>query len=160
MVNLKGLFFVLSFIAKICAEVEFCEFFETKNISSGQKFENGTILFDGVYYPDGYYRSYNYIRDNEDKTQVPSEAHIRGCLCKFMTCVRLCPHSDDYTGLIVVHRENETDDEINLNNFGIIRSWPDYDDSDEYLTLLDGNVTWNISKVFKSIYLFETILVQ
>jgi hypothetical protein len=91
MLNLKHLVIVLTFIAIECSEInfhesEFCDFFETKNITSGEKFENGTILFEGILYPKGYYRTYNYTLQEKDKTHVSASSHIRGCFCKLVIC--------------------------------------------------------------------------
>jgi hypothetical protein len=119
MLNLKHLVIVLTFIAIECSEInfhesEFCDFFETKNITSGEKFENGTILFEGILYPKGYYRTYNYTLQEKDKTNVSASSHIRGCFCKLVICVRICPGSVNYT---VVSRDNHSV-EISLDSFG------------------------------------------
>jgi uncharacterized protein YifE (UPF0438 family) len=156
MLKLKYLSIVLTFITLVCAEInfhesEFCDFFETKNITSGEKFKNGTILFDEVLYPDGYYRTYNYTLQESSNAKVQTKSHIRGCFCKLIICVRICPGSEDYTETIVVSRDNETS-EINLNNFGTIHSWPLIDDSKEIRGPLNENLNWNISEVFKLRY--------
>jgi hypothetical protein len=147
MLNLKYSVIVLTFIAIECSEInfnesEFCDFFETKNITSGEKFVNGTILFDGFLYPEEYYRTYNYTLQENDKIQT--SPHIRGCFCKLVICVRICPGSVNYT---VVSRDNHSV-EISLDSFGIIKSWPIFDNSTEFMMKVEEDVPWNISKVF------------
>jgi hypothetical protein len=157
MVNLKHLVIVSSFFAIEVATIkfgdsEFCDFFETKNITSGEKLESGSILFDGVLYPEGYYRTYNYTVQGRNGIREPASPHIRGCLCKLKICVRICPRSDDYTASIVAFRD-EKNHEIDLNEFGAIKALPIFDDSKEFLVLIGlGNTTsWIISQVFKLI---------
>jgi hypothetical protein len=142
----------------VCADKhsEFCDFFETKNITSGEKFENGTILFDGMLYPEGYYRTYDYTVQNKNRAQR-TESHIRGCFCKLIICVRICPRSDDFAGTVVVSRDNGTD-EINLNNFGIIKSYPIFDISKEVVVRVNGNISWNIYEVFKLRCLIDKLI--
>jgi hypothetical protein len=94
MLKLKYLIIVLTFNPLVCVEInfhesEFCDFFETKNITSGEKFKNGTILFDGVFYPKGYYHTYNYTLQESNKAKLQTKSHIRGCFCKLIICVRI-----------------------------------------------------------------------
>lgn len=66
-----------------------CEIFESKNISAGHTFENGTILHDGIYFPREQYARIDYIFDRSS-TKILVEPYLRGCICKFRDCVRFC----------------------------------------------------------------------
>lgn len=80
---------VLAWAFSVHADELPCEIFESKNISAGHKFENETILYEGVYYPREQYARIDYVFDRS-ATKILVDPYIRGCICKFKNCVRFC----------------------------------------------------------------------
>eukprot|EP00099_Drosophila_melanogaster_P029400 NP_788462.2 methuselah-like 2 [Drosophila melanogaster] len=74
------------------AEIADCSFYDTVDISEGQRLSNGSYLYEGLLIPAHLTAKYEFkLLANGDKEQVPS--HVRGCVCKLRTCVRFCcPH--------------------------------------------------------------------
>lgn len=65
-----------------------CDFFESKNISSGIRQSDDSIFFDGVTYPKDQYATVDYVLDKGET--IAAEPHTRGCICNIQNCLRLC----------------------------------------------------------------------
>ena len=65
-----------------------CKFYDSIDISNGNKISSGSIIFDKVEYSPDFIFEANETLFNG--TLVPSKPHIRGCLCKIRNCIRLC----------------------------------------------------------------------
>ncbi|XP_037933024.1 G-protein coupled receptor Mth2-like isoform X2 [Teleopsis dalmanni] len=66
-----------------------CTFFDTVNVTSDTKFENGSYLHDGVLIPRHLVGLYDYIyKDLVTREEVPP--HYRGCICKVKPCINFC----------------------------------------------------------------------
>lgn len=97
-----------------------CSILDTINITSGYLDNNGNFHHNGVVYEDGTFAEYDYIvKDFKNKIKV--EPHIRGCICKYRPCIRLCCDDNDNntscvkTDSIIVPT---SDDEIEIDLFG------------------------------------------
>ncbi|KAM7354838.1 G-protein coupled receptor Mth2-like isoform 2-T4 [Cochliomyia hominivorax] len=66
-----------------------CFFFHSVNVTNDLKFENGSVLHDGVLIPHRYIAVYNYIYVNT-MTAVKVTPHLRGCICKVKPCINFC----------------------------------------------------------------------
>ncbi|EDW50594.1 GM14711 [Drosophila sechellia] len=86
------LIYLLLNLQSLSAEIADCSFFDTVDISEGQRLSNGSYLYEGLLIPAHLTATYEFkLLANGDKEQVPS--HVRGCVCKLRTCVRFCcPH--------------------------------------------------------------------
>lgn len=72
-----------------------CNFFDTVNISGSMPFPNGSYSYDGALISAVLTGSYNYQIDHQGSRRTVPE-HIRGCVCKLKTCVRLCCHHTQF----------------------------------------------------------------
>ena len=70
-----------------------CEFRNTVNISSGFLDKNGDFNHEGTVYARGSFAEFDYILKNFTK-KIKVEKHIRGCICKYKTCIRICCRGD------------------------------------------------------------------
>ncbi|XP_070068241.1 probable G-protein coupled receptor Mth-like 3 [Drosophila takahashii] len=71
------------------AEIRNCDFYDTVDISTGQKLPNGSYLHDGLLIPAKLVGEYSFkLLPNGSKEDVPS--HVRGCVCKLKPCIRFC----------------------------------------------------------------------
>lgn len=67
-----------------------CKYLDSINITDGVFNEDdGSIMFEGVYYPSYLHATYDYEFVNESYRQ-PVASHVRGCACKLGPCVRMC----------------------------------------------------------------------
>ncbi|XP_039488439.1 probable G-protein coupled receptor Mth-like 2 [Drosophila santomea] len=98
------------------AEIADCSFFDTVDISVGQRLSNGSYLYEGLLIPAHLTAVYEFkLLPNGGKEQVPS--HVRGCACKLRTCVRFCcPHDYLMDGGACVPNMTAEEQEI-LNPF-------------------------------------------
>lgn len=85
---------VLVFIVKSNAYLDNlnkpCKYLDSINITDGEMNEDdGSITFEGVYYPSYLHAVYDYEFVNESYRQ-PVAPHVRGCACKLAPCVRMC----------------------------------------------------------------------
>ncbi|XP_043646733.1 probable G-protein coupled receptor Mth-like 2 [Drosophila teissieri] len=84
--------YLLLKLQSVNAEIADCNFFDTVDISEGQRLSNGSYLYENLLVPAHLMDVYEFkLLANGEKEQVPS--HVRGCVCKLRTCVRFCcPH--------------------------------------------------------------------
>lgn len=67
-----------------------CKYLDSINITDGiPNDDDGSITFDGIYYPSYLHAIYDYEFVNESYRQ-PVAPHVRGCTCKLAPCVRMC----------------------------------------------------------------------
>lgn len=108
-----------------------CKFLDSINITGGvRNDDDGSITFEGIYYPSYLHATYDYEFVNETFRQEVAP-HERGCTCKLAPCVRMCCprgqylyQSDCYTNdsvsdLTVNVRRDEEDSGVNENLFEI-----------------------------------------
>ncbi|XP_016946731.1 probable G-protein coupled receptor Mth-like 3 [Drosophila biarmipes] len=81
---------ILLLMRETKAEISNCDFFGTVDISSGQKYPNGSYLYDGLLIPADLVGEYNFkLSSNGSKSK-----HMRGCVCRLKPCIRFCcPHN-------------------------------------------------------------------
>lgn len=91
-----------------------CPFSNTVNITDGHQYTNDSYEFDNVIYDKRFYKSYNFII-NENRKKETVETHIRGCLCAIKQCIRMC---EDYENIdhIKVYNEHIVEQTISLQN--------------------------------------------
>lgn len=66
-----------------------CDFLDTVNITSGYLDQHGSFHHDGIVFIKGSFAEFDYVFESfTTKTKV--ESHIRGCVCKFKPCIRIC----------------------------------------------------------------------
>ncbi|XP_016994664.2 probable G-protein coupled receptor Mth-like 3 isoform X2 [Drosophila takahashii] len=74
---------------KTTADIPDCDFYDTVDISSGQKFPNGSYLHDGLLIPANLVGEYSF-RTLPDGSKEAVSSHVRGCVCKLKPCIRFC----------------------------------------------------------------------
>ncbi|KAL7731084.1 hypothetical protein ACLKA6_014290 [Drosophila palustris] len=125
-----------------------------------QKFENGSYRYEDVLIPKEQVGEYDYqILFNGDEESVPN--HIRGCACKFKTCIRFCCHPQkllledeascedvvnnlNYSTVLNITLNNGTQIEKNVIEFMVQQHLPVPCDSHLYLDDLDINQSWTL----------------
>lgn len=65
-----------------------CYFFDSINITDGTNQSSGSILFDGIVFPQHQHTIIDYFVD--DGERKPTSPYRRGCLCNIKSCFRLC----------------------------------------------------------------------
>lgn len=66
-----------------------CSLRETINISSGALDTMGYFHHDGLIYEPGMFAEFDYVFVNATH-EIPTEPHIRGCVCELKPCIRIC----------------------------------------------------------------------
>ncbi|XP_017057711.1 G-protein coupled receptor Mth isoform X2 [Drosophila ficusphila] len=96
---------------KTWADIPDCDFFDTVDISAGQRLPNGSYLYDGLLIPAHLTGSYDFkLLPDDSKEEVKS--HVRGCVCKLKPCVRFCCPHDHLIDGVECHESEEAMDEI------------------------------------------------
>lgn len=71
-----------------------CKFLDTVDISSGTQDINGNFHHEGTIYQKGTFAEFEYVLKNFT-IKVKVKKHVRGCICKYKPCIRICcPLSD------------------------------------------------------------------
>lgn len=95
-----------------------CDFLDTVNITSGHLDQHGNILYDGTIYKKGLYSEFDYVVENKT-VKIKVEPHIRGCICSFKPCIRICCVGDASGKPFCVHSDTLTvptqDDEVEID---------------------------------------------
>lgn len=107
-----------------------CDVMDTVNISSGHLDQHGEFHHNGIVYKKGTFGEYEYIVKNFTKIKV--ETHVRGCICKYKPCIRVCCKSDDpydscvKSESISVTLKDGEEEEIDLNkgSYGVLIGKP------------------------------------
>lgn len=136
-----------------------CEFRNTVNISGGFLDKNGDFNHDGTVYVNGSFAEFDYILENFTK-KVTVEKHIRGCICKYKTCIRICcrgdPRNCEQPNFFNVFAKEGNDETIDLSGkkYGFLTSIPcdvmyslvpqDYDYDQWYFLVSDNSYNVNL----------------
>ncbi|KAG5672361.1 hypothetical protein PVAND_002494 [Polypedilum vanderplanki] len=106
-----------------------CNFLDTINITSGYKDGSGKYYHNGVAYEIGTFAEYDYIlKDGEEKVQA--DPHIRGCICKYKPCIRVCCRGQNSlcvkNSILNVPTNYQGDIAINLDShdYGVLEGKP------------------------------------
>lgn len=112
-----------------------CNFYDTVNITSGHLDQHGNFHHKGMVYKKGTFQEYDHIVENYTR-MVRVEPHVRGCICSYKTCIRLCTEpcfGNDNTNsscvktksLLVPTQEGD-EEEIDLNGkrYGVLTGRP------------------------------------
>lgn len=99
-----------------------CNFLDSINITSGHLDQHGNYLYDGMVYKKGSYGEYDYIVENMT-VKMKAEPHVRGCICSFKPCIRVCCIGETSKKPNCVHKNVLTvpvrdDDDIEINLIG------------------------------------------
>lgn len=71
-----------------------CLYRDTINITSGFIDQHGDYHHEGTVYIRGSYAEYDYIIENVTN-KITVESHIRGCVCMYKPCFRICCRVDE-----------------------------------------------------------------
>ncbi|XP_017079277.1 G-protein coupled receptor Mth-like [Drosophila eugracilis] len=107
---------ILLFIEKSNAEIAGCDFYDTVDISTGQKFPNGSYLYDGLLIPAHLTGTYDFKVLPDDTWDVVA-SHVRGCVCKLRPCVRFCCSHNHLMNVGVCYDNMKKDDLESLNPY-------------------------------------------
>ncbi|XP_017079279.1 probable G-protein coupled receptor Mth-like 3 [Drosophila eugracilis] len=107
---------ILLFIQKTNAEIAGCDFYDTVDISTGQKFPNGSYLYDGLLIPAHLTGTYDFKVLPDDTWDVVA-SHVRGCVCKLRPCVRFCCSHNHLMNVGVCYDNMKKDDLESLNPY-------------------------------------------
>jgi G protein-coupled receptor Mth (Methuselah protein) len=109
-----------------------CNFMSTINITGGYVDSENNFVHNGIKFRPGKYAQYNYIIVNFTE-RVTVEPHIRGCLCEYKSCIRLCclyseKQNPNCIQTTVLQVPTQKDGEISLDlendEFGILIGRP------------------------------------
>ncbi|KAH8379948.1 hypothetical protein KR009_008147 [Drosophila setifemur] len=73
------------------ADIPDCDYYDTVNITAGERFSNGSFLYEGLLIPAHLTGEYD-SRVMADNSVEPEMKHWRGCVCQLKSCIRLCCH--------------------------------------------------------------------
>lgn len=101
-----------------------CKLMDTINITDGHADSYGNFVHQGINYSPGSFGVSNYIFAKT--REVPVDQHMRGCVCLYKTCIRICCSSrneclNEFSLLVPMHDESEYEIDSNSNEFGILR---------------------------------------
>lgn len=84
-----------------------CSHFNSINITDGIFNTNLSITHNGITYSPEQFRTYDYIYQNH-RIKIPTERHIRGCICYYRKCVRACclPHHQLENGYCIYYNSS------------------------------------------------------
>jgi hypothetical protein len=129
-----------------------CHFLDTINITAGVKDSSGKYYHDGVTYELGTFAEYNFILE-EGVNRVTVDSHIRGCICKYKPCIRVCCRGNQSsfcvkTSILEVPTTFQGDLTINLdaNEYGVLEGKPCVD-AFRLEPLEEPNDVWNFVQV-------------
>lgn len=109
-----------------------CNFLDTINITSGHPDQNGNFHHKGIVYKKGTFQEYDHIVENYTQ-MIRVEPHIRGCVCGYKPCIRLCCTGKDSssspcvtTDTMRVPTQDEDEEEIDLKgkSYGVLVGKP------------------------------------
>ncbi|KAH8320822.1 hypothetical protein KR067_010696 [Drosophila pandora] len=96
--SFTGFLFLLLVILeghKVKTDIAGCHFYDTVNLTSSQKFENGSYFYQGVEITPNRTGEYSHVL-LPDGDREPVKSHWRGCVCQLKTCIRLCCPPNQY----------------------------------------------------------------
>lgn len=103
--RLSAVLFVLLLLHQTLADIPDCDYFDTVDLSTGQRLPNGSYIYEGLLIPERLTGEYDF-RLMPDDSKESVERHLRGCACKLRPCVRFCCRHDQKL-------DNEWDSECN-----------------------------------------------
>ncbi|KAH8383326.1 hypothetical protein KR009_008022, partial [Drosophila setifemur] len=81
---------MLLILHKSMAEMPTCNYYDTVPLSAGQRFPNGSYLYEGLLIPAHLTGEYNF-RVNQYNVKESVKSHWRGCACQLsVPCIRFC----------------------------------------------------------------------
>lgn len=128
-----------------------CNFLDTVNITGGYKDNEKRFHYKDVIFEFGTYGEYDYIIENFT-IKISVEPHIRGCICRYKNCIRICCKEDreicvksDTLYKIPLPDGDERNLDLNSNEYGVLIGKPcqemyrlepeDYPDDDKWVLL-------------------------
>lgn len=66
-----------------------CQFLDSINITDGIRQSDKSIIYNNMTFEQDQYAKINYIIEN-GITRVAVDPYIRGCVCNYKPCIRLC----------------------------------------------------------------------
>ena len=79
-------------------KVDNCRFHDSINITGSYQFRNGSREFENEIFHQEFTKQFDYIIVNGTKKTV--DLHLRGCICAFKSCIRICePFKQRQTGI-------------------------------------------------------------
>lgn len=90
-----------------------CEYFDSINITDGEKQPNSSILHNNILYDISEYAEFDYMI-NASGHKVKTDPYIRGCLCKKdgKDCIRLCDNYSNMTNQLQHTIHDEKNDSV------------------------------------------------
>lgn len=129
-----------------------CDLKETINITGGYRDEKGNFVYDTISFPPNAFGEASSVIVNFSKF-IEVQPHIRGCICNFKPCIRVCSNEIENldTSNNVVSEEG---------NFTIVHGAPCkrmfiLDKSDEWKMLKNGSILFEHEVVNFNQYCFE-----
>jgi len=135
-------FFVILSLSKSSAVIPDCDFFDTVDLSHMER-QNGSYQYKGIVIPDNLIGEYDFKMVPFGQ-RLTVETHLRGCVCKLRTCIRICCFrkdmlpdggcSDGFNDQLLqvnphlyVNNEDDSIDVLYLNNQTLLRTqlWGD-----------------------------------
>jgi len=135
-------FFVILSLSKSSAVIPDCDFFDTVDLSHMER-QNGSYQYKGIVIPDNLIGEYDFKMVPFGQ-RLTVETHLRGCVCKLRTCIRICCFrkdmlpdggcSDGFNDQLIqvnphlyVNNEDDSIDVLYLNNQTLLRTqlWGD-----------------------------------
>lgn len=89
---------------------EGCLFHDSINITGSHHFKNGSHQFGNNIFDQEFTKEFDYIIVNGTKRRVDS--HLRGCICAFKSCIRICKPLEEIT-IFNKHNKSEI---VDLSN--------------------------------------------
>lgn len=121
--------FLLIFVTLSDAETKIdCDFIDTVNISSGHLDQIGNFHHKGIIYKKEMFANFDYVVENLKEIKKV-EPHVRGCVCKLKSCIRLCCR-ENLDGCVKSEKlsvpTESGNEEIDLKSdkFAVMDGWP------------------------------------
>ncbi|XP_017079900.1 probable G-protein coupled receptor Mth-like 11 [Drosophila eugracilis] len=92
--------FILSILVIVVTskDIPNCDFFDTAKLNNSDMLADGSYKYEDIIIPSNLTGEYDYVI-NYDGDEVSVPKHIRGCVCKFKTCIRFCCHPKKQMGI-------------------------------------------------------------
>lgn len=67
-----------------------CSFFDTVNITDSLRNSDGSYQYFDIVIPENYTKMYDYIHLTSKFKKFKVPPHLRGCVCLFKKCIKMC----------------------------------------------------------------------